>query len=74
MKNAGVRAFRRTSVYFIEVSMAKVLLRYKQLNERNIAKSWEQLRNLIENEGFSPGRLLSPNCRVWFEDEGRRLA
>jgi hypothetical protein len=28
-----------------------------------------QLDNLIEKHGFPPGRWMSPNCRIWFEDE-----
>jgi len=52
--------------------MAKALLRllrFAQLVERNIVRSRQQLDNLKKNEGFPPGRLLSPNCRVWTEEE-----
>jgi hypothetical protein len=52
--------------------MVKVLLRllrYAQLVERNIVKSREQLSNLIKYENFPPGRLESPNCRTWTEEE-----
>ncbi len=45
-----------------------VLLRFLDLQERGIARSWAQLKNLQKN-GFPLGKMLSPNCRVWSEDE-----
>ena len=33
-----------------------------------------QLENLKRNEGFPPGRLLSPNVRAWTEEEIHRVA
>lgn len=45
-----------------------VLLRFPDLQERGIARSWAQLKNL-QKLGFPLGRMLSPNARVWTEDE-----
>jgi predicted DNA-binding transcriptional regulator AlpA len=44
------------------------LLRFADLHERGIARSWAQLKNL-QKRGFPLGKMLSPNCRVWSEDE-----
>ena len=45
--------------------MLEELVRYKNLKRSGIANSWPQLRRMIENEGFPPGFLLSPNVRAW---------
>jgi predicted DNA-binding transcriptional regulator AlpA len=45
------------------------LLRYKDLHEMGIAGSRPTLDRNIKNLGFPPGRLLSPNVRVWTEEE-----
>jgi predicted DNA-binding transcriptional regulator AlpA len=44
------------------------LLRFRDLLERGIVKSWAQLRHLQER-GFPVGRMISPNCRCWTEAE-----
>ena len=44
-------------------------IRFKTLQAKGIAESWAFLRNLIENYGFPPGKLLSPQIRIWAEDE-----
>jgi hypothetical protein len=44
-------------------------LRFKDLKELGIVNNWPQLGNLVDNEGFPPGRLLSPNVRAWNEDQ-----
>jgi hypothetical protein len=49
--------------------MPGILLRFADLKSRNIVHSWPQLKRLRELEGFPPGRMLSPNCRVWLESE-----
>jgi predicted DNA-binding transcriptional regulator AlpA len=46
-----------------------ILLRFCDLKARGVARNWPQLNRLIELEGFPPGRKLSPNTRVWTEDE-----
>jgi hypothetical protein len=45
------------------------LLRFRDLQDAHVVRSWTQLRNLIQREGFPVGRLLSPNTRVWGLDE-----
>jgi hypothetical protein len=49
--------------------MVPRLLAFSHLRERNIVKSWQQVKNLIRKEGFPPGRMLGPNSRRWTEDE-----
>ncbi len=49
--------------------MARMILRFKNLKELNIANSWARLNRLVENEGFPPGRMMGPNTRIWFQDE-----
>ena len=44
------------------------LLQFPDLQERGIARSWAQLKNL-QKHGFPLGRMLSPNTRVWTEAE-----
>jgi predicted DNA-binding transcriptional regulator AlpA len=43
-------------------------LRFRNLKERQIVDSWPQLRNLVEKQGFPPGRMLGLNTRAWDED------
>jgi len=45
------------------------LLRFKQLQQRNIVKNRPQLKRLQEKHGFPKGKLVSPNIRAWTEDE-----
>jgi len=45
------------------------LLRFSDLQARNIVKSWPQLRRLQKLHGFPLGRMLSPNIRTWTDDE-----
>jgi hypothetical protein len=44
-------------------------LRFADLKIRGIARSWAQLKRLIDLYGFPKGRLLSANCRIWDEEE-----
>jgi hypothetical protein len=46
-----------------------VLIRFSGLKKRGICSSWPQLKRLIERHNFPPGRLLSPNVRVWDQEE-----
>jgi predicted DNA-binding transcriptional regulator AlpA len=48
------------------------LIRYKNLEDAGVVSSWPQLRHMIENEGFPPGFLLSPNARAWRVDEVKK--
>lgn len=45
------------------------LLRYADLKERGVVRSRMTLARWTASEGFPPGRLLSPSCRVWTEAE-----
>ena len=49
-------------------------IRFPDLVACGIVKSRPQLENLKRNEGFPPGRLLSPNVRAWTEEEILRVA
>ena len=49
--------------------MVPTLLRYADLQRRNVVKNWQTLSNWIEKENFPPGRLIGPNTRVWTEEE-----
>ncbi len=40
-------------------------VRYRDLHAAGIVTNWQQLNNLIDEYGFPPGQLLSPNTRVW---------
>jgi hypothetical protein len=44
-------------------------LRFSDLQRRGIVKSWPQLKRMQEDHGFPPGRLITPNTRVWDEEE-----
>jgi hypothetical protein len=39
--------------------------RYKDLRDAGIVNSWEQLRRMMEEQGFPAGLLLSANVRAW---------
>ena len=45
------------------------LLRFADLKDRHIAHSWAQLKRLQKLHNFPTGKLLSPNIRVWTEEE-----
>jgi predicted DNA-binding transcriptional regulator AlpA len=53
----------------VEIFVMKTLLRFHDLKQRNIARSWAAVARLIKFSDFPPGRLLSPSVRVWSEDE-----
>jgi predicted DNA-binding transcriptional regulator AlpA len=42
-----------------------VYVRFRDINAAGIAKNWPTLTRLIEEEGFPPGVMLSPNIRAW---------
>jgi predicted DNA-binding transcriptional regulator AlpA len=46
-----------------------VLLRFRDLQQRGLVKSWPMLKRRIERDGFPPGRMLGPNTRAWTEAE-----
>jgi predicted DNA-binding transcriptional regulator AlpA len=41
------------------------LLRFKDLQRLNVAKSWPQLRHMQKRYGFPAGILLGSNTRAW---------
>jgi hypothetical protein len=45
------------------------ILRPCDLKARGIATNYAQLRVLIDQHGFPPGQMMSPQGRFWFEDE-----
>jgi hypothetical protein len=44
-------------------------LRFADLKVRGIARSWAQLKRMQELYGFPKGKLTTPNCRHWDEEE-----
>ena len=44
-------------------------LRFKDLQEKKIVTNWPQLKRLVEEHGFPPGRIIGPNTRVWTPSE-----
>lgn len=47
----------------------RTYLRYSDLKNRGLVKNRTQLQNMIHDYNFPPGRLLSPNVRVWTDEE-----
>jgi hypothetical protein len=46
--------------------------RFIDLQRAQICSSWAQLKRLIEEQGFPPGILASPNVRIFAVAEVRR--
>lgn len=44
------------------------LLRFSDLCQRNIIKSWAMLKRRVENDRFPPGRIIGRR-RLWTEEE-----
>jgi predicted DNA-binding transcriptional regulator AlpA len=51
-----------------ESKMTK-LLRFRDLQQRGVVKSWPMLQRRVARDGFPRGRMLGPNSRAWTEDE-----
>ena len=49
--------------------MVKKRLRFKDFQEKGIVLNWASLKLLIDEHGFPPDQLLSPNIRSWTEEE-----
>ena len=45
------------------------LIDYSDLVDRRIFNSRMSLKRAIDDQGFPPGRLITPNRRVWDEAE-----
>lgn len=43
--------------------------RFADLKASGLVGNWAQLRNLIRDHNFPPGRMLSPNVRAWSDAE-----
>jgi hypothetical protein len=41
----------------------------KDFNEMGLFNSPMTLKRAIDNQGFPPGRLITPNCRRWTVEE-----
>jgi predicted DNA-binding transcriptional regulator AlpA len=46
-----------------------VYVRFHDIKAAGIARNWPTLTRLIEEDGFPPGVMLSPNIRAWKLDE-----
>jgi predicted DNA-binding transcriptional regulator AlpA len=46
-----------------------IFLRFADLKARGVVGSRMTLGRLIDQQGFPPGRLITPNCRAWSEGE-----
>jgi hypothetical protein len=56
-------------------ALLPVYVRFHDLRAAGIVSKWPQLYNLIEDNEFPEGVLLSPNCRAWpLSDVERWLA
>ena len=44
-------------------------LRFRDLKALGVVANRVTLKNLIDNCGFPPGRLIGPNTRTWSEPE-----
>jgi hypothetical protein len=49
--------------------MTTVLMRFADLKARGIVRNWPQLKRLQHLHNFPSGRMLSPGCRTWSEQE-----
>lgn len=45
------------------------MLRFIDLKERRIAKSWSQVSRLVQKQGMPAGVMISEGVRAWAEDE-----
>ena len=45
------------------------LWRFSDLRARGLVNSRAQLKLMVELYGFPPGKMLTPNARVWVADE-----
>jgi predicted DNA-binding transcriptional regulator AlpA len=45
------------------------LIRYTDLVAKGVVNSRMTLKRLIDNQGFPPGRLVTPNSRAWIEED-----
>jgi hypothetical protein len=48
-----------------------VYVRFQDLRTAGIVSNWPQLYNLIDDQGFPAGVMLSPNIRAWNVEDVR---
>jgi predicted DNA-binding transcriptional regulator AlpA len=67
-----IARFQRSAPPEVRITGANKMLsrqfRFRDLEELGVVRNRVQLTKLIATQGFPPGRMLSPNCRVWDED------
>jgi predicted DNA-binding transcriptional regulator AlpA len=51
------------------VGLPSKLLRFRDLQKIGIVTNWPQLKQLVQKQGFPPGRLLGVNSRAWPQEE-----
>ena len=44
-------------------------LRFRDLQNRGVVKSWPVLKRWIQRHNFPPGRMAGPNTRLWTDVE-----
>jgi hypothetical protein len=49
-----------------------VYVRFADLRAAGIVSNWPQLYNIIDDYGFPPGVMLSPNVRAWDVEDVQR--
>ncbi len=50
-------------------TVTPTLLRFADLKARHIINSWPSVRKYVDDYGFPPGRKISPQTRVWTDEE-----
>jgi hypothetical protein len=51
----------------------KKMWRFKDLKAGGIVNSYMTLKRLVDSGRLKPGRLISPNCRTWTDEEVEEL-
>ena len=46
-----------------------MLWRFSDLKQRGVCNSRAQLKLMVDHYGFPLGKMLTPNARVWTQDE-----
>ena len=56
-----------------EVQAMKKMWTFKDLKAANIFRSRMTMKRAIDSGRFAPGRLTTPNCRTWTDEEVETL-
>jgi predicted DNA-binding transcriptional regulator AlpA len=62
-------ARRRAEAMSRAAELLPRFIRFEHLHAAGITDNRAHLKLLLDDEGFPPGRMLSPNMRVWTVDE-----